>query len=320
MNRWLRTLPFVCLVLCVGLPFFGAEWISPLEVLRSDTTDARIFFDLRLPRLFSVFLLGAFLSVLGATYQILFRNPLAEPYVLGVSSAVALGLCCAEAFFALSLSLTLALTVGAAAGLLVAGLMTVLALSAEEGDVERIVLFGMGLNFFLSSLVFMILSYHQQQMGGGTLRWLFGQVPWTGYKDVLALLAIGIPLLFALWRLGPQLDALALGDLIAKTVGVSPVQTRVLILIVSCLLTSLCVAMVGSIGFVGLVVPNAVRRVYQPASTRGLFVLSFLFGGVFLSVADVLSRLVLPPFEFPIGIITTLFGGPLFLWILWRRK
>ena len=118
---------------------------------------------------------------------------------------------------------------------------------------------------------------------------------------------------------GRSLDALALGDGVARTLGYSPPKTRNGILGISSVLIALVVSFTGAIGFVGLIVPHAVRLVFRPATTRMLFVISFVVGAGFLVLSDVLARSLVPPLEFPIGIITTLVGGPIFLYLLWRR-
>jgi iron complex transport system permease protein len=178
----------------------------------------------------------------------------------------------------------------------------------------------MALNFDFSSAVFLLLSYVNQQMGGGSLRWIFGQVPWLSLREV-AWFATGIiPLLVVELIYARHLDAIAMGDAVARTLGFSPKTVRPILLIVSSIHISLIVSISGAIGFVGLIVPHAVRLFFHPSSTRTLQLLSFVLGAVFLILSDTLSRKLLPPFEFPIGIITTLFGGPLFLLLLWRRK
>jgi iron complex transport system permease protein len=316
--------PYLWLVFAITLlgltPFFGAEPLNWKEVFVPGSPSHRIVFELRLPRVLLTFLVGGSLAMLGGTYQILFRNALAEPYLLGVSSAVTLGLVIGEVLFHWPPVSFPSLTLGAALALTTTVGLIALYLSGSGNDMERIILFGMGMNFILSSTVFLILSYAYQQVGGGTFRWLFGQVPWITLREVVVLAAVAVPLLVILWIYARRLDALSLGDAVARTLGVDPTRTRIWLLVVSSALISLLVMFTGAVGFVGLVIPNAVRLFLRPASTRASFHASFVGGSVFLALTDLLSRKVLPPFEFPIGIVTTLLGGPIFLFLLWRRN
>jgi len=306
-----------CLAILLLSPFFGSEPVPLSSLGEAGSTGYRLFFELRLPRLLSVVMAGAALSLLGGTYQTLFHNPLAEPYLLGVSNAVVLGLAGGEILFGLSPQ-SLA---GHGLGLLGATLVTgaILLLHRYRPRTE-LILFGMGTQFVLSSILFLILSYHSQTVGGGSLRWLFGQIPWPSMREALGFTALTLPLMAGLFVGGRSLDALSLGDSVSRTLGVSPERARAVHLGLSSALVAVVVSYAGSIGFVGLVVPHVVRLVLRPQTTRQLFLASALLGGSFLALSDVLSRAMLPPMEFPIGVMTTVIGGPLFLVLLGRRQ
>jgi len=319
--RWLSRRSF-WLVAAVGLvlllPFFGSEQIPFGDWQNPVSAGYRILWQLRVPRLALTLWVGGSLAVLGATYQILFHNPLAEPYLLGISSAVTLGIGLGEIFFSLAPYSYLSVLAGLAAALLATVVLITLSLSSLGDALDRIVLFGTGLNFLLSATLFLALSYHEQQMGGGSLRWLFGQIPWLSARGVLIFAGISVPFLGWLFLKARTLDALGLGDAVARTLGVSVAGERAHLVLVTSILVSLIVAFTGSIGFVGLIVPHAVRLLFRPPNTRTLFTSAFVMGAVFLSLSDVVSRAILPPFEFPIGIITTVVGTPFFLYLLWR--
>jgi iron complex transport system permease protein len=302
------------------LPFFGAERLHFSEIIQSGSIAQRIFFQLRLPRLVLTLMAGGTLAILGGTYQILFHNPLAEPYILGVSSAVTLGAAGAEILFGMPAYSYVGTGLGAVAALAVTGLMIWLFTQRSGEALDRIVLFGMGINFVLSSLLFLLPSYTNRHLGGGSMRWLFGQIPWMGSAEAFWFAAACLPFGISVLAYARHLDALSLGDSVARTLGYSPERTRVLLLLITSAYLSLIVSVTGAIGFVGLVVPHAARLLFRPGSTRRLLAVAFLLGALFLGIADVLSRTLLPPFEFPIGILTTLFGGPLFLWLLWRSR
>jgi len=283
----------------------------------SGTVPHRILFELRLPRLVVALASGGLLAILGASYQILLANPLAEPYVLGVSSAVALAAATAEVILGLGGLATMG--TGVAGGMAAAALLVVFAGRTGPGATERIALFGMGLNFVLSSVLFLLLSWWQEQIGAGTLRWLFGQVPWVGPREAwLAAVSAGLALAVLVVS-GRALDAVALGDDVARSLGFSAGRIRWGLVLVTSLALALVTTMTGSIGFVGLVIPHFVRLVVKPRGSRALVLTSFLWGALFLAFADGVSRRIAPPMEFPIGLITTLVGGPAFLWILARR-
>ncbi len=306
-----------CVAILLAAPFFGSESIPLASLWDTGSIGHRLFFELRLPRLLAVVVAGGALSVLGGTYQTLFHNPLAEPYLLGVSSAVTLGLAGGEILFAVTPGSLAGHAVGFVGATLVTGAILLLHRYRPRAE---LILFGMGTQFVLSSILFLILSFHSQSVGGGSLRWIFGQIPWPTAGQALGFVALTLPFMIALFVGGRALDALSLGDSVARTLGVSPERSRATLLILSSVLVAVVVSFGGAIGFVGLVVPHVVRLVLRPGSTRTLFLASALLGGSFLALADVLSRSLLPPMEFPIGIMTTVIGGPIFLILLGRRE
>lgn len=310
---------FAALILIAAVPFFGAERLQWSEVMIPGSVSHRILFELRLPRLLLTLVAGGALAMLGGSYQILFNNSLAEPYVLGVSSAVTLGVVLSEVFLGLPAYSYWGTAAGFSAALVVTVFLVVIGSSRLGESMDRVVLFGMGLNFVLSSLLFLVLSYTYQHLGGGSIRWLFGQIPWVSLKEAEAITLASVPFIAGLFVLSRHLDALSLGDSVARTLGFSPPRSRVLLMALTSMYLSLIVSFTGGIGFVGLVVPHAVRLILRPANTRVLLFFSFISGALFLAFSDVVSRALLPPFEFPIGVITTLIGGPVFLFLLWKR-
>jgi len=306
-------------VILAVTPFLGAESVSFNSLLEPGSLGHRIFFELRLPRFALTLIAGAALALLGGTYQILFSNALAEPYILGISSAVTLGIVSAEVLLGVNPNSVTGALCGAAGAATATATLIVLYVSHAGRQVQRLVLFGMGLNFVLSSTLFLLMSYVYQQMGSGSLRWLFGQIPWVTRSEIGWLTAVSVPLIALLFLFSRHLDALSLGDSVARTLGYSPLRSRTLILCLSSALLASIVYFTGAIGFVGLVVPHTARLIFRPSNTRSLFLLTLLVGAAFLCLADVISRVLLPPFEFPIGVITTLLGGPIFLFLLWRR-
>jgi len=290
----------------------------------SDAQIARtIFWDFRLPRALMVLIVGVALAAVGATYQRVLQNPIADPYVLGVAAATSLALVAVEplraAFPALPTWLDLPFAVTAALAtvtLLMAGSRAL----GSDSDSERLVLFGVGINFVLSSVLFLWLSLRTLQPGGGTMRWLFGRVPWASYSEVATLAAVTAPVLLLLMHRARGIDALSLGDGVARTLGVNAPRLRAELLIATSILVAFVVRETGAVGFVGLVVPHAAARMFGPRDARAWLVGSAVLGAAFMAASDALSRTLLPPAEIPIGIVTTLLGGPAFLYLLWRGR
>lgn len=319
MNRQSVFLGLACLVVLGFVPGLGAEHLIFSDLKDFSTVSSRIFWELRLPRLLLTVSLGGILALVGGTYQSLFRNPLCEPYVLGISSAVLLGVISSELFLQQSAGTPVSISMGVLAAL---GLVAVLtAFSASPlGSPERVVLFGMSANFVLSSLLFLALSVQSQNVGGGTLKWFFGFLPWPSWKEGVWATGAALLTLAVLLSSSRVLEVLRLGDAVARTLGVAPIASRNLLLVFTSLVMAGAVAFSGTIGFVGLVIPQVCRFLFHPKSMKELMLLSFVLGATFLSLADGLSRSLLPPYEFPVGILTTLLGGPLFLWVLWKKK
>lgn len=319
MNRQNLFLGLICLVVLALVPGLGAEHLIFSELWDSSTVSSRIFWDLRLPRLLLTVSLGGILALVGGTYQSLFRNPLCEPYVLGISSAVLLGVISSELFLQQSAGTPVSISMGVLAALGLVAVLTVFSAS-PLGSPERVVLFGMSANFILSSLLFLALSLQSQNVGGGTLKWFFGFLPWPSWQEGVWAIGAALVTFVILLSASRVLEVLRLGDAVARTLGVAPVATRNLLLVFTSLVMAGAVAFSGTIGFVGLVIPQVCRFLFRPTSMKELILLSFVMGSAFLSLADGLSRSLVPPYEFPVGILTTLLGGPLFLWVLWKKK
>jgi iron complex transport system permease protein len=311
------------LLICLGLLLFGgAETLSFQAIKEHSVTnniDSRIFWLLRFPRLLLVLTVGGALAMLGGTYQILFNNPLADPYILGISSSVTLGLVVAELFLGWPSNSLKAMGVGLGFALVVISLLLFCFYWQKMRSMERVVLFGVGVNFLFSSALFILISLQNHSLGSGSMRWLFGNIPWVDLKESFALISIVAPIGIIILILGRYLDGLSLGDTVARTLGFNPNHVRGFYLVLTSLLLTSITCLTGSIGFIGLVVPHCVRLVFAPRSARVLLLISFVFGALFLAISDSIARSILPPMEFPIGMVTTLLGGPLFLYLLWKR-
>ena len=284
---------------------------SPLTPLRDG-----IVWELRMPRVLAAAAVGAGLGLCGAIMQAVLRNPLADPYLLGLSSGASIG-----AVTVIVLGLTVALPFAAFTGSILAMLATLfLAGAAGAVSASRTILAGIAVSAVLSALTSLIIfwsatgdSYRE------ILGWLLGSlagIDWaTAQLALIAVAVVGIPLLFS----AGALDAFAFGDRAAASLGIAVPQTRWGLLAASALLTGCMVAVSGSIGFVGLVVPHAVRLLVG-SGHRALLPLTMLAGAIFLVWADTLARVVFDPRELPVGIVTALVGGPLFALLLLRQR
>lgn len=284
---------------------------------RMDRIDDGIVWELRLPRVLTAAAVGAGLALCGALLQALTRNPLADPYLLGISSGASLGAVCV---LVLQLSVALPIAAFAGGGLSLAATLLIAGSATRRLEPSRIILAGVAVSACCSAATSVVIfrsssgdSYRE------VLDWLLGSVAGSTWHSVAitagALAVLGIPLVFA----GRTLDAFTFGETAAASLGVHVVRTRWLLLGASALLTSALVAYSGSIGFVGLVLPHAVRMLVG-VSNRGLLPLSALLGAVFLLWADTLARSAFGAQELPVGVVTALIGTPAFAIILMRTK
>jgi iron complex transport system permease protein len=284
---------------------------SPLSVLRDG-----IVWELRLPRILTAAAVGAGLALVGAIMQALTRNQLADPYLLGISSGASLG-----AVSVLLLGAAVLLPVAAFAGSLLA-LAATLALAGAFGGITptRTVLAGVAVSALAAAITsFVIFWVGAADAYREVLSWLLGSLAGARWEAVaiagIAMLVIGVPLALT----GRILDSFALGDTTAASLGIPVQGVRWTLLGAGALLTGALVAVSGSIGFVGLVLPHAVRLLVGPGH-RALLPLSALTGAVFLVWADTLARTVFEPRELPVGIVTAIIGAPVFAVLLARRR
>jgi iron complex transport system permease protein len=303
--------------------------LSVAEPLRSAPL-LLIVRDLRLPRLLLGLLVGGGLAVAGTALQALFRNPMADPYVLGVSAGAALG-----ATAGMMLQAPLALHAGLPAVPVLAFLGAVgatalvyalarggrrsaaaRAVRGEGGGSTRLLLAGIAVSAFLSAGVSLLLLFGTQNPGTVVV-WLMGGLAGRGWESVqMAWPYLAFGLLIVGWC-ARDLNLLTTGEETAFHLGVDPGRLETLVVFGVTLITAAAVAVSGLIGFVGLVIPHLVRFFTGP-DHRFLLPGAFLLGGTFLAAADILSRVILAPAELPVGIVTALAGGPFFLYLLYR--
>ncbi len=300
-------------------PFIGMNWISPSQVVSAADKNQqfKIFWELRVPRVLVAFLAGAGLSISGMCFQAMFRNPLATPFTLGVSSGASLG---AALFVRLGLSFTFwqlsGISVFAFLGALGAVLL-VYTLTKMRGSFSTagMLLAGVAVSFTCSSFILLVQFVSDYSHSFRIVRWLMGGVTVAGYNGLLGLmpfLAIGTMILFFL---SDDLNLLTIGDEFALSRGSNTRRVRALLFFGVSLMVGGVVAVCGPIGFVGMIAPHICRLMIGP-NHRFLFPASFLFGGTFLTICDTIARKIVAPAEIPAGVLTALLGGPFFLWLL----
>lgn len=303
---------------------FGAVPLTSAEVLRAlvdpEASTARyIVTELRLPRALLGLLVGGGLALSGAVFQALLRNPLAEPYILGISGGAALG-----AVLVLALGLTVAgswaLPAAAFAGALlaIALVFRVAAAADRRVDVRVLLLAGVVVGAFFSACIAFVLSVSDAPTVRSAVLWMMGSLAGADWKSVLVVATYTLPAAVVLMGLSRALNLMAIGEETAGYLGTDVERVKRLAFGIASLIAAAGVAVAGVIGFVGLIIPHAVRLL-TGSDHRFLLPLSFLAGASFLTLADVLARVLLAPTEIPIGVITAFAGVPLFL-VLLRRS
>lgn len=282
-------------------------------------TEESIVWDLRVPRVLLGALVGGMLGIAGATYQGVFHNPLADPYLLGVAAGAGLGATLAIAYLPDALAghelLPIAAFAGGAAAVVLA--YGIGRAAGRERDSATLVLAGVTVASFFTALQTFV-----QQQNADTLQevtsWILGSLPNSGWSDVRVLAPYVLLATAVIVAHRRVVDVLSLGDLEAQALGVDVRRARLALVVAATIGTAAAVAVSGLIAFVGIIVPHAIRLLTR-TSYRGLLPLSFVVGAGFLVLADVVARTALAPAELPIGVVTALCGAPFFAFVLRAR-
>ncbi len=308
----------VAVLSLASAPFFGSADIA-LHELFEDSISAKIFWEIRLPRVALGALVGAGLSLCGLVYQSLFQNPLASPYTLGVSSAAAFGV---TLFLALQLGVEIVPGGAVFSGILGACLCVVLLLSIARRGIAgsaTLLLSGVVLSFFFSSLVLFLQYLGDFSRVFQITRWLMGGLEGASSWQLCMLGVLTALAASLVWFKREELDLLACGETIAISKGVDPEKAARLFVIVTSLLVGAIVSVAGPIGFVGIIVPHLTRLVAGPLH-KSLIPATLFVGAVFLVDCDTVARTLVSPFEIPVGVVTALLGGPFFLYYLLSKR
>lgn len=313
--RILMLIMTLVLIILASL-FLSPKLINPFQM---DTVERNILFTIRFPRVVVAFLMGMALGVSGAVLQGILRNPLADPYILGISggaSLLAVGGILSGIYFFGRFTIPFVAFIGASFVSILVGFF-----GWKQGRLwpERLLLAGVGLSFLFHAVLMLLMSISTDERLGRIMFWIFGDLStadWSliPYASILIISGISISLSRA-----KALNALILGDELAHSLGFSVYRERLLLFVSISLMTAASVSLGGIIGFIGLLVPH-VMRFFIGSDNRFLVPASALGGGTLLCMADLVGKSVLSPVEIPSGIVTAIIGSPYFLYLLRRRN
>lgn len=296
----------------------------PIQTLWDTGADAiatNIVWKIRMPRVVLAGLVGASLAIAGAAFQSLLKNPLADPYTLGVSSGASVG-AVATLFFGISIPFLgiFTLPVFSMVGALVTMLLVIsFAKLVDRGmKMETIILTGIIFSSFLGSVISLMIALTGEELRQ-IIGWLLGSVSMRGWSFVQMALPFVIVGTFLLWINRRELNAMLFGEERAKHLGVDVKKRKMMILIGGSMLTGTAVSVSGTIGFVGLVVPHMTRLLFG-SDNRHVLPLSFINGASLLIICDLVSRTIISPTELPIGVITAFIGAPVFAFIFFKQR
>jgi iron complex transport system permease protein len=308
-------LTLLCLAALIVFPMVGST-----DVLR-DPMGGEILMKLRIPRVLTAFLAGIALASSGMIFQALFRNPLATPFTLGVSGGAALGA-------ALWMRFGAAMLLVGVSGISIAGFLGALGAVALVYGLARIksgfssatlLLAGVAVNLFFSSLILLMQYFSDPGETFRMIRWLMGGFSVVGFTTPVNLAVFTLIGLCIAGLLTREMNLLLTGEELAGARGVNVERTKKLLFLSASLMTGAAVAFCGPVAFVGLMVPHICRQLFG-ADHQKLFPAVILFGGAFMVICDGLARTLIAPVEMPAGLITSLLGGPFFIWLLLRRS
>ena len=301
-------------------PFIGTANLDFNALFEAGSLSQRIFLELRLPRILLAFVTGGTLALAGLLFQTLFRNALMTPFTLGVSGGAVLG---AGLAIKLGLSVTLGISAVSLFGFTGAFstviLLIVLSKYLKKAEQESLLLLGIALSFFYTSALMVIFYLSSFTETATIMRFTMGSLSIVGYDNVIFIAVFAGLLLVSLWLKRFELQLLSISDEQASLKGVNTKQLTYFFLIITSLAIGVLVSLTGPIGFIGLIIPHMLRKLYQrPVSD--LIVPVFILGGLFLLACDTIARYLSTGSEIPIGVVTALIGGPFFIYLIISKQ
>jgi len=310
--RYLVFIIFSAAAVTAGLSF-GGEFILPSELFLPE--NMLVTTGIRLPRVLAGFMIGGGLSVAGMSFQTWFRNPLADPFILGVAGAAAVGVVFGMIFQVESYYLSRFIVF--ACSVFSIGLIFLLSGIHKRGQGVKLILIGVGLNFFFSSFITVLHTLVSDRFSKNIILWYMGDTSSIQLRDALLMSAVVVVCSVMLIRMGRQMNLYMLGDDIAETSGLDINVFSIKIFVLGSVLTAVLVTFCGSIGFVGIVVPH-IAKILSGYDFRKNMAVSFFIGGISVVLIDTFCRTAFFPREIPLGAVTALVGAPFFIHILRR--
>lgn len=295
-------------------PMFGLTFLTPWG------EGQEIFWQMRVPRTAAAWLVGAGLSLSGLVFQAILRNPLAEPFTLGVAAGASLG---AAIYIYFGITLTLGVISGVSLFAFIgASFVTFIIyhVNFRAGHSPfKLLLMGVILTFFISSILMLLQTLGKSSSALTMMSWMMGRLSFVSMLDLWQLFIVTVISFILIFRYLPALNLLQQGEEVAISRGINSARVMGLLFLIVSLMTGIFVAIAGPIGFVGMVIPHVARKLLG-ADHRRLFIAVIFLGGMILVIADTLGSLLLKPAEIPVGVITAIFGAPFFLSVLLREN
>jgi len=305
----------------IASPFVGAVDLNVKEILDFGTLSSSIFFDIRLPRLLFAFSAGSILALSGLLFQTLFRNALMTPYTLGISSGAVLGagIAIKLGLGSLILGITAVNLFGFLGAAFTVALLLYLSKFLKNAQHESILLLGIALSLFYTSALMIIFYLGNAVQNDMLIRFTMGSLSVIGWQSPVVMGFIAVVLTAVIYIHRFELQLLGISDESAKLKGLNTKRTTYILLGISSFAIGTLVSISGPIGFVGLITPHIVSKIY-PSAVNGRIIKTALFGGFFLVFCDTITRSIQTQSELPIGIVTALIGGPFFIYLIIRKK
>ena len=301
----------------ISAPFFGQINLNLSEILDVSSSSHLLFWELRAPRVVIAFFSGALLSLAGLVFQTLFRNPLTTPFTLGVASGATLGTAIAIVFLGGMVFWQYALSFAGA--LLTVFVLFLISRSLKTTQTNSLLLAGIALSFFYSAALMILFFLSDFEQSYSIVRFTMGSLNVIGFNSVYPVVGGSLLLLGAIRYYRYELKLLLTSLDFAFLKGIEADKTTMTLLLLTSLAVAVCVSVVGPIGFVGLIVPHIIKTIYRQSSDN-LIVPTFFYGGVFLVFCDVIARNLGASSDIPIGVITSLLGGPFFIYLILHRN
>ncbi|MBQ0105325.1 MAG: iron ABC transporter permease [Armatimonadetes bacterium] len=298
---------------------FGAMDFTLKDIIKNQYI-RDLWLEMRLPRCILGFMAGSALAVSGMGFQAVFRNPLAEPFTLGISGGATLGcVVCVTLGLSSFMGVSLLPVFAFGGGAVSVFAVYCLAGMKKSSSPSIMLLAGIGVNFFFSALILLLEYFSSEYSLAKIMHWTMGGVDITGFGKIWEILPFYAVGMFAVCFCGRELNLLSLGEDIAIGRGVNTEKVKKIIFLGASFMVGAVCAVCGPIAFVGMICPHIMRMIFG-YDNRVLFWVCGVFGGVFLTLCDTVSRCIIPPSELPVGIITSLLGGPFFIYLLFRKK